>query len=63
MSSISNVFEQALLSEAAYANLVDSQGNALTNKADVEAALRGSANDRLFSAAQAADFVNTWGSK
>ena len=40
MSAISTLFEQALLSEATYANLVDNQGNVLTKKADVEAALR-----------------------
>lgn len=60
MNTIYSLMDRALLSEAAYANFVDNSGNLFTNISDIEAALRGPANDRLFSDAQAADFVTHW---
>jgi Ca2+-binding RTX toxin-like protein len=56
MSTIPDLFQQAQLSEAAYANFIDSAGNLLTTDADVIAALRG----RDFGESQAIAFVQSW---
>ena len=57
MNTTQNLYQEAQLAEAAYADFSDNAGNLLTNKADIEAALRGPANDRLFSDTQTTDFV------
>src|SRR3989338_1315388 len=56
MSTIQNLFQQAQLAEAAYANLAGM--NAATPKTTLELALK--TGDGKFSAAQAADFVTHW---
>ena len=60
MSSIHNLFQQAELSEAAYANFVDSAGNLLTNPDDIKAALQDAGNNMRFSSTQATAFVSQW---
>jgi hypothetical protein len=60
MSSIQNLFQQAQLSEAAYANFVDSAGNLLTNPDDIKAALQDAGNNMRFSSTQATAFVSQW---
>ena len=56
MNSIQDVFQQAQLAEAAYANFFSDSGVLLTVDIDVQAALE--AND--FSKAQATEFVSNW---
>lgn len=56
MSPISNLFQQAQLAEAAYAELLDRSGNLITSIPGVTTALR----DEDFSATQASTFADTW---
>lgn len=57
MNTITSVFEQAQLAEAAYADFWNKQTNSImTSKIQVQAALE--AND--FSTAQATEFLNNW---
>ena len=56
MSTVTSLFDQAQLAEAAYANFLDNSGNLLTNINDIKAALI--AKD--FSPIQATDFVTHW---
>ena len=64
MNTIQDLFQQAQLAEAAYANFFDNSGNLLTNTNDVKAALVAEGfskdpNDPTQSA-QATDFVTHW---
>ena len=56
MNTIQELYQQAQLSEAAYATFLDSAGNLLTNSEDIKTALIAS----KFSATQASDFVTQW---
>jgi hypothetical protein len=58
MSEIGNLFEQAQLAEAAYANFVDNAGRLLTNRTLIENALKTGGSS--FSPAQATAFVDKW---
>ena len=56
MSTIQDLFQQAQLAEAAYANFFDNSGNLITTNAGVSTALQ---NDGM-SEKQAAEFVKHW---
>jgi len=57
MNTVTSIFEQAQLAEAAYANLWDAGlSQPITLKEDVKAALIA----EKFSAAQVSEFVNNW---
>ncbi|MEW5967523.1 MAG: hypothetical protein AB1720_11130 [Pseudomonadota bacterium] len=56
MSTIQDLFQQAQLAEAAYANFLDTSGNLITTNAGVSTALQ---NDGM-SEQQAAEFVKHW---
>ena len=56
METITSVFEQAELAEAAYANFIDGSGNLIIDKDKIITALR----DYSFSAVQASDFLTHW---
>jgi pimeloyl-ACP methyl ester carboxylesterase len=58
MSTITNLFQQALLAEAAYANFVNGSGVLLTNPDDIITAL--TTGDGKFSPTQATEFVTHW---
>lgn len=61
MSTIQNLFEQAQLAEAAYANLWNSGTNsAITHPELVKSALQDTSNSMSFSAAQATEFLTHW---
>jgi hypothetical protein len=60
MSTIQDLFQQAQLAEAAYANFLNSAGDLLTNPDDIKAALRDTSNNMSFSAIQATEFVKQW---
>ena len=60
MTSNQDLFQQAQLAEAAYANLVRANGLLLTSDEDVKAALRDASNSMSFSEAQATAFVAEW---
>lgn len=56
MNTITSLFQQAQLAEAAYAKFIDNAGNLITTDAGVKTALQ---NEGM-SLAQAADFVTHW---
>ena len=56
MNTVTSLFQQAQLAEAAYANFFDKVGNLITDKAGVETALVN--ND--FSQSHATAFVTEW---
>lgn len=58
MSTITSLFQQAQLAEAAYANFLDDAGHLITTDKQLEAAL--TTGDGKFSQSQAADFVTHW---
>jgi hypothetical protein len=58
MSSITTLFEEAQLAEAAYANFFDDSGNLITTNAQLITAL--TTGDMKFSIAQATDFTNRY---
>lgn len=58
MSTIENLFQQAQLAEAAYANFVNSAGTLQTDVDSVKTAL--TTGDGAFYVAQAAAFVADW---
>lgn len=58
MSTIQNLFQQAQLAEAAYANFFDNSGNLVTTVAKLTGAL--TTGGMKFSAAQAAAFAADW---
>lgn len=61
MSTIQELFQQAQLAEAAYANLWNIDTNsAITDRELVKAALKDASNKMTFSEAQATAFVNQW---
>lgn len=61
MSAIQDLFQQAELAEAAYANLWDTGLNRpITADDDLRAALKDASNKMTFSEAQADAFVKTW---
>ena len=61
MSTIQDLFQQAQLAEAAYANLWNIGTNSvITDRELVRAALRDRDNNMSFSEAQADAFVNQW---
>ncbi len=61
MSTIQELFQQAQLAEAAYADLWDSSTDSvITDDVLVGNALQDEDNDMEFSSAQAADFVSDW---
>ena len=60
MTTIQNLFDQAQLAEAAYANFFSDSGVLLTNDNDIKAALQDTNNGGGFSATQAAEFVLHW---
>ena len=58
MSTIQDLFQQAQLAEAAYANFFDDAGNLITTESQLKTAL--TTGDGKFSQAQATDFVLHW---
>jgi Ca2+-binding RTX toxin-like protein len=60
MTTVVDLFQQAQLAEAAYANFFGNSGTLLTADVDVIAALQDSNNSMSFSDAQAAAFVAHW---
>jgi hypothetical protein len=56
MNTITSLFQQAQLSEAAYANFFDNSGNLITTNAGLVTAL----TDNKFSQAQATAFLAQW---
>lgn len=61
MNTIQNLFQQAQLAEAAYANLWNSNTNsAITDTELVKTALQDTGNDMHFSQSQASEFVAHW---
>ena len=56
MNTITSLFQQAQLAEAAYANFFDNSGNLITTNAGLVTAL----TDSKFSQAQATAFTNEW---
>lgn len=56
MSTIQDLFQQAQLAEAAYANFFDNSGNLITTNSGVSTALQ---NDGM-SEEQATEFVKQW---
>ncbi len=58
MSTIENLFQQAQLAEAAYANFVNSAGTLQTDVDSVKTAL--TTGDGKFSTAQATAFITDW---
>jgi len=61
MSTIQDTFTQAILAEAAYANLIDPQtGLPYSSTTAIKTALQDAQNNMFFSDAQVADFLNTW---
>lgn len=60
MSTITSLFDQAQLAEAAYANFFDDAGNLITTEVQLTKALTNSDAGGSFSAAQATEFVKHW---
>jgi Ca2+-binding RTX toxin-like protein len=60
MSTIQELFQQAQLAEAAYANFFDNAGNLITTNAQLITALTNTDADGKFSLAQAAALVTDW---
>jgi hypothetical protein len=60
MSTIQELFQQAQLAEAAYANFFSQSGALLSDPNDIKAALQDQGNGMTFSQAQAAAFAKDW---